>query len=217
MSFKLDWKKIIICFIAVFGMGFTLSFLIMCDMGTDPCTFMNKAVAAKVGLSFGTYQLIVNIVMLCIVFIFKRSLIGFGTVFNMVLIGYYADFFCWLWRKIIPASAFTDPLSRWIIFVLALLVFLISVAVYINMDMGVSPYDGLPIIIIEKLKADKSTIGKTVIRILWDGTALVVGMIAGNTPVIGHILMVLFLGPAISLVGKLISRGVRSGRTEKAE
>ncbi|MBR1675050.1 MAG: hypothetical protein IJ703_08840 [Eubacterium sp.] len=217
MSFKLDWKKIIICFIAVFGMGFTLSFLIMCDMGTDPCTFMNKAVAAKAGLSFGTYQLIVNIVMLCIVFIFKRSLIGFGTVFNMVLIGYYADFFCWLWRKIIPASAFTDPLSRWIIFLLALLVFLISVAVYINMDMGVSPYDGLPIIIIEKLKADKSTIGKTVIRILWDGTALVVGMIAGNIPVIGHILMVLFLGPAISLVGKLISRGVRSGRTEKAE
>ena len=206
MSFKLDWKKIIICFIAVFGMGFTLSFLILCDMGTDPCTFMNRAVAAKVGLSFGTYQLIVNIFMLCLVFIFKKKLIGFGTIFNMVLIGYYADFFCWVWRKIIPASAFTEPVSRWAIFMVALILFLISVAVYINQDMGVSPYDGLPIIITEKLKADKSMIGKTILRILWDGSALMIGVIAGNTPAIGHILMVLFLGPAISFVGKLINR-----------
>ena len=209
MSFKLDWKKIIICFIAVFGMGFTLSFLILCDMGTDPCTFMNRAVAAKVGLSFGTYQLIVNIVMLCLVFIFKKKLIGFGTIFNMVLIGYYADFFCWVWRKIIPASAFTEPVSRWTIFIVALILFLISVAVYINQDMGVSPYDGLPIIITEKLKADKSMIGKTILRILWDGSALMIGVIAGNTPAIGHILMVLFLGPAISFVGKLINRKQR--------
>lgn len=209
MSFKLDWKKIIICFIAVFGMGFTLSFLILCDMGTDPCTFMNRAVAAKVGLSFGTYQLIVNIVMLCLVFIFKKKLIGFGTIFNMVLIGYYADFFCWVWRKIIPASAFTEPVSRWAIFMVALILFLISVAVYINQDMGVSPYDGLPIIITEKLKADKSMIGKTILRILWDGSALMIGVIARNTPAIGHILMVLFLGPAISFVGKLINRKQR--------
>ena len=206
MSFKLDWKKIIICFIAVFGMGFTLSFLILCDMGTDPCTFMNRAVAVKVGLSFGTYQLIVNIFMLCLVFIFKKKLIGFGTIFNMVLIGYYADFFCWVWRKIIPASAFTEPVSRWAIFIVALILFLISVAIYINQDMGVSPYDGLPIIITEKLKADKSMIGKTILRILWDGSALMIGVIAGNTPAIGHILMVLFLGPAISFVGKLINR-----------
>ena len=206
MSFKLDWKKIIICFIAVFGMGFTLSFLILCDMGTDPCTFMNRAVAVKVGLSFGTYQLIVNIFMLCLVFIFKKKLIGFGTIFNMVLIGYYADFFCWVWRKIIPASAFTEPVSRWTIFIVALILFLISVAIYINQDMGVSPYDGLPIIITEKLKADKSMIGKTILRILWDGSALMIGVIAGNTPAIGHILMVLFLGPAISFVGKLINR-----------
>ena len=89
---------------------------------------------------------------------------------------------------------------------MALILFLISVAIYINQDMGVSPYDGLPIIITEKLKADKSMIGKTILRILWDGSALMIGVIAGNTPAIGHILMVLFLGPAISFVGKLINR-----------
>ena len=206
MSFKFDKKKIIICFIAVFGMGFFLSFLLMCKLGNDPCTFMNKSVSEKIGMSFGNYQLIVNIVMLCIVLIFNRKLIGFGTLFNMILIGYYADFFCWVWKKIIPASVFTTPVSRWIIFIISLICFIISVAVYINVEMGVSPYDALPLIITEKVKADRSPVSKAVLRILWDGSALAVGVIAGKTPVIGVILMTLFLGPVISLVGKLLKK-----------
>ena len=206
MNFKFDKKKILICFIAVFGMGFFLSILLMCKLGNDPCTFMNKSVSEKIGMSFGNYQLIVNIVMLCVVLIFNRKLIGFGTLFNMILIGYYADFFCWVWRKVIPASVFTTPLSRWIIFILSLLFFIISVAVYISVEMGVAPYDGIPLIITEKLKMDNSPVGKAVIRILWDGSAIVVGMIAGKIPVIGVILMTLFLGPVISLVGKLLKK-----------
>ena len=206
MNFKFDKKKILICFIAVFGMGFFLSILLMCKLGNDPCTFMNKSVSEKIGMSFGNYQLIVNIVMLCVVLIFNRKLIGFGTLFNMILIGYYADFFCWVWRKVIPASVFTTPLSRWIIFILSLIFFIISVAVYISVEMGVAPYDGIPLIITEKLKMDNSPVGKAVIRILWDGSAIVVGMIAGKIPVIGVILMTLFLGPVISLVGKLLKK-----------
>ena len=199
-------KRIIICFIAVFGMGFFLSLLLMCGLGTDPCTFMNRSVSEKIGMSFGNYQLIINIVMLCVVIIFKRTLIGFGTLFNMVLIGYYADFFCWVWRKLIPLSVFSEPLSRWAIFIVSLICFCISAAIYINVDMGVSPYDGIPIIITERLKADRSPVSKAAVRILWDGSAIVVGMLAGKTPVIGVVLMTLFLGPVISIVGKLIKR-----------
>ena len=138
--FRFQKKEVIVCFLAVFGMGFFLSFLILCNLGTDPATFMNRSGAARIGLSFGTWQLIVNAVMLAVVFAFKRSLIGFGTVFNMVLVGYYADFFDWLWGKCIPAKAFTAPVSRWAIFLVALLCFIISAAVYINADMGVAPY-----------------------------------------------------------------------------
>ena len=58
--FRFDKKKVLICFLAVLGMGFFLSFLILCDLGTDPATFMNRSGAARVGLSFGTWQLIVN-------------------------------------------------------------------------------------------------------------------------------------------------------------
>ncbi|MBR5667481.1 MAG: hypothetical protein IKW95_07340 [Lachnospiraceae bacterium] len=206
MSFRWKKKEVLICFLAVFGMGFFLSFLILCNLGTDPATFMNRSVADFIGMSFGNWQLIINIVMLSIVILLKRSLIGFGTVFNMVLIGYYADFFCWLFRKTIPAEAFTDPLPRWCIFGVTLFGFILSAAIYINADMGVSPYDGLPIILTEKITARAPKIPPMVIRIAWDGFAIAVGTVFGGTPIIGIILMALFLGPAITLVRKIGDR-----------
>ena len=191
MKFKLDIKRIIVCFLAVFGMGFFLSFLMLCGLGTDPCSFMNKAISLRIGLSFGNWQLIINAVMLVIVLFWDRSSLGFGTIFNMVLVGYYVDFFDWLWGKIIPAHYFTDTISKWAIFLVALFLFIISAAVYINSDMGVAPYDALP------------KIPRMLIRMAWDFSAILIGTLAGGIPVIGIILMAVFLGPVISLVGKL--------------
>ena len=41
------------------------------------------------------------------------------------------------------------------------------------------------------------------IRMAWDFSAILIGTLAGGIPVIGIILMAVFLGPVISLVGKL--------------
>lgn len=203
MKFKLDIKRIVVCFLAVFGMGFFLSFLMLCGLGTDPCSFMNKAISLRIGLSFGNWQLIINAVMLVIVLFWDRSSLGFGTIFNMVLVGYYVDFFDWLWGKIIPAHYFTDTVSKWAIFLVALLFFIISAAVYINSDMGVAPYDALPKIITEKVSARFPRFPRMLIRMAWDFSAILIGTLAGGIPVIGIILMAVFLGPVISLVGKL--------------
>lgn len=188
------------------GMGFFLSFLMLCGLGTDPCSFMNKAVSLRIGMLFGTWQLIINAVMLVIVLFWDRSSLGFGTVFNMVLVGYYVDFFDWVWGKIIPAHFFTDPVSRWLIFLTALFCFIISAAVYINSDMGVAPYDALPKIITEKVTGRFPKVPKMLIRMVWDFTAVAVGTLAGGRPVIGIILMAVFLGPVISLTGRLFFR-----------
>lgn len=203
MKFKFDIKRIIVCFLAVFGMGFFLSFLMLCGLGTDPCSFMNKAVSLRIGILFGTWQLIVNAVMLIIVIFWDRSSLGFGTIFNMVLVGYYVDFFDWVWGKTIPANVFTDPVTRWPVFLGSLLFFIISAAVYINSDMGVAPYDALPKIITDKVTSRFPKVPKMLIRMIWDFSAIAVGTLAGGKPVIGIILMAIFLGPAISLVGKL--------------
>ena len=203
MKFRLDIKRIIVCFLAVFGMGLFLSFLMLCGLGTDPCSFMNKAISLRIGMMFGTWQLIINAVMLVIVILWDRSSLGFGTIFNMVLVGYYVDFFDWLWGKTIPAHFFTDTVTKWPIFLGALLCFIISAAVYINSDMGVAPYDALPKIITEKVANRFPKFPKMLVRMAWDFSAILIGILAGGKPVVGIVLMAVFLGPAISLVGKL--------------
>ena len=84
--------------IGIFFMGFVLSFLIEVDMGTDPCSFMNVSISERLPISFGTWQLICNILLFIPQILWGRKYIGPGTVFNMVFIGYIADFFRWIFN-----------------------------------------------------------------------------------------------------------------------
>lgn len=203
---KIDKKRVLISFLGVTGMGFFLSFLVNCNLGTDPCTFMNRSISSRIGMGFGNWQLILNAFMFVIVLICKRSLIGFGTLFNMVLVGYYVDFFNWVWGKTLPSSVFIYAPTRWAIFLIALLLFMICASIYINADTGVAPYDGIPIILTEKITGLFPRIPKMLVRIMWDALAIVIGVLFGGVPIIGIILMALFLGPLISLVGKVLKK-----------
>lgn len=198
-------KRLIIMNIGVFFMGFFLSFLIMVDLGTDPCTFMNLNLSNFFGLSFGNWQLLLNSILFIVVILFGRKLIGFGTIANMVFIGYIADFFRWLWGRTIPQQCFTEFPSRAVIFALALMAFIFAVSLYINASMGVAPYDALPTIISERIL---KKVPFSIIRIAYDFLAILIGMLFGGTPNIGIILMALFLGPVITIVGRLLNKHV---------
>lgn len=184
-------------------MGFFLSFLIKVDLGTDPCTFMNLTLSNFFHLSFGNWQLLFNTLLFILVIIFGRHLIGFGTIANMVFIGYIADFFCWVWDKTIPSSFFTTFPQRAIIFLAALFAFIFSVSFYINANMGVAPYDALPQILSEKVL---KKVPFSIIRISWDSLAIIIGIVFKGTPNLGIVLMALFLGPIISMVGKMMNK-----------
>lgn len=198
-------KRLIVMLVGVFFMGFFLSFLIKVDLGTDPCTFMNLTISRKLGILFGTWQLALNAVLFIVVILFGKKCIGFGTIANMVFIGYIADFFGWLWDKTIPERYFTEFPSRAVIFALALFLFIIAVSFYINADMGVSPYDAMPQIISDRVF---KKVPYFIIRIVYDFLVIVIGILFGGTPNIGIILMALFLGPIISVVGKFLGKHV---------
>ena len=202
---KADKKRILLSFLGVFGMGFFLSFLVMCDLGTDPCTFMNRSISSFIGMRFGNWQLILNSIMFLIVLFLDRKLIGWGTLFNMVLVGYYVDFFTYVFAKALPNQLFVSAGSRWTIFLIALFCFMVSAAIYINADTGVAPYDGVPIILTDRITKLFPKVPKMAVRICWDGLAIVIGILFGGVPIVGIILMALFLGPLISLVGKKLT------------
>ncbi len=194
-------KRFLLMLLGVFGMGFFLSFLIETGYGSDTCTFMNLPLSARFGLSFGTWQLCLNIVMLIAVIALKPRLIGAGTIANMVFIGYISDFFRWVWAQLLPEGFFLMQPARAIVFVLALIPFILSIAIYMVADMGLSPFDALPVILCEKLGIRFSA-G----RILWDFAAILVGMLAGGRLNIGTFLLALGLGPMVGVVDRWIKK-----------
>ncbi len=198
-------KKFVLMLLGVFFMGFFLSFLINVNLGTDPCTFMNVTISERLHILFGTWQLLLNAVLIIIVIIFARNQIGPGTIANMVFIGYIADFFRWVWSKTIPDYVFTTWPYRGIVFALALIAFVIAASFYMNADMGVAPYDAMPIIISEKLL---KKIPFKFIRMGFDGSIVIIGILFGGRVEIATILMVFLLGPTITAVGRFVNRHI---------
>ena len=84
--------KIIMMLLGNLLMGIAVAILRMSRFGTDPFTCMNLGVSGFLNISFGTYQLLVNIIFFIFVLWKGRSCIGAGTIVNMAGIGYIADF-----------------------------------------------------------------------------------------------------------------------------
>lgn len=193
-------KRFTTMMFGIFFMGFFLSFLIDVNLGTDPCTFMNVTVSEKLHILFGTWQLLLNSVLFIFVVLFDRHQIGPGTIANMVFIGYISDFFRWLWKRTIPEYVFKEWPYRAVIFIVALLCFVVAASLYMNADMGVSPYDAIPNILSARVLKN---VPFKFIRIGYDGAVLLVGALLGGRIEICTILMVFLLGPTITAVGGL--------------
>lgn len=198
-------RTVNICIVEIFT-GFFLSFLIEVNYGTDPCTFLNLNLSARTGISFGSCQVLVNVILFVLVIALTRfQYMGVGTLANMFLIGYSSDFFRWLWGTTLRDDFFTSYPERIIFFIVGLIGFILCCAVYMNFGMGMVPYDATPCIIQNHLKK----IPPTLIRMCWDFGMIGIGCLLGGTPPLGTIILAVALGPTISSVGKLMKKSPR--------
>ena len=186
--------------LGILFIGLCVSFLRLSGFGVDPFSAMNLGISGFIGSSFGTWQLLMNAVILVIVFFQARHCIGAGTIINMIFVGYIADFVCWLVQDVVQIEM-SLPL-RIIALVLAQLMASMGVALYMVADMGIAPYDSVAIII-EKLTHQKIPFHKA--RVLSDVVVVIVGIAfasasgAGIWAVagIGTVINACFNGPLI--------------------
>ena len=146
INMKINWKslyqkehfvkRLITVIVAVIVMGFALSWLVLVDMGTDPCTLMNLTISSRLGISLGNWQALFNSILFIIVIWKGREHIGFGTLANMFLVGYSLDFFSWLWRQTGVDTYFASNVVRYAVFLPALIIFIIAAAVYMFCTSG---------------------------------------------------------------------------------
>ncbi|WP_461255555.1 YczE/YyaS/YitT family protein [Treponema sp. R80B11-R83G3] len=192
--------RIIFAIIGITILAMGLSFMRYAVLGVDPITCLNIGIAKQVGLSFGTWQLIMCFILLIGVFIFDRGKIGFGTIYILVASGYTSDFFLWLITKI-PLLETFSLVIRVIVFTLGLITVYFGSAVYIETNMGLSPYDAIAIIISEKIKRQNWF---RWIRIGTDALCVIGGILTKSDVGIGTLVSVLIGGPLIAFYRKLL-------------
>ena len=90
---NINWKHVLIMCIGNVFMGMGIGIFKLAGLGTDPFSGMNMAVADMIGMTYGNFQLIVNIVLLIIEIAFGRRFLGIGTVVNAVCLAYITTFF----------------------------------------------------------------------------------------------------------------------------
>ena len=158
--------------LGIFLIGVCVGSFRLSAFGVDAFTCMNLGISGFVGLSFGTWQLMVNAVLLVIIFFRKRSCIGPGTIVNMVGVGYMADFICWMVQDVAKLEM-TLPL-RLVALALGMVLAGLGVAFYMVADLGIAPYDAVGVLIEEgtggALHYDRA-------RVISDVTAVLIGVV----------------------------------------
>ena len=193
-------KRLAMMLTGILFIGICVGSFRLSAFGVDAFTCMNLGISGFIHMSFGTWQLIMNAVILVVIFFTVRRCIGLGTIVHMVCVVYLADFLCWLFQDILTIALML-PL-RLAALLIGMLFAGMGVALYMVADMGIAPYDAVGIIIEElthnKLKYDKA-------RVISDVAVVIIGvafclMSHGNLGLIigiGTVCNALFNGPLI--------------------
>lgn len=186
---------------AVIAMGFALSWLVLVDLGTDPCTSLNLAISKKLGMSLGNWQALFNSILFIFVILWGRENIGFGTLANMFLVGYSLDFFSFLWSRVLPEGLFDSMAVRIAVLFPALFLFVVAAAVYMDVELGTAPYDAICFLISKKIPK----VSFRIVRICYDMLVIILALLLGGKVGIVTVLMALTLGPVITYISKKIN------------
>ena len=207
-------KRCVLSVLYIIIMGFGISLFSVSGFGVDPFTSMNMNISSTLGISYGTYQLIVNaVIILFVVIVAHRGLIGVGTLFNMVGVGYSCELFEGLIRPLL--SDYLDSAAvRICLLIAGIVVLCFSCSLFFTSNVGVGPYDSLGFML-----SNKTKIPYKWVRVFTDVTVITIGLvvsgglkglISGDFSQIknigvGTVITAFMMGPLVNFFSKHVS------------
>lgn len=184
----------------ILGLGVTLANI--GSLGIDPFNGMCMSVSHVLHFPYAPFVLIFDLLLFIGEAIFGKRYVFFGTFVNWFLFSYIVTFFSWLYEKL--GFAFPTAFVPKLLFLIAgLLCMGLGLAMYQHADLGVAPYDSIPLILHDRFPRIPFFVG----RVSIDALMLVIILLVGN-PVnkigIGTVLTAFGLGPIISMFTVLL-------------
>lgn len=177
--------------VGLFLFAFGIVLLLESGLGLSPWDVLAQGISGKTGLSFGTANIAIAVVVLVVAWALGAR-IGPGTVANAVLIGLFVDWLVAL--DTIDALSDTSLAIRVALMVVGIVIIGIGTAFYVGAGMGAGPRDSLMLV-----TSRRSGVRIGVTRATIEVAVTVVGFALGGTVGIGTLAFAFGIGPAVEL------------------
>lgn len=188
------WARFLQLMVGLVLYGVSQALLVRSGLGLDPWDVFHQGLAARTGLTIGTWVIVIGVVVL-VLWIPLRQRPGIGTVCNALVLGLFLD----TALTLIP-QAHALPI-RWLLLVAGIVLCGVATGLYIGAAMGPGPRDGLMVGLANRGHSVR------VVRTAIELTVLVVGFLLGGTVGIGTALFAVAIGPIAHLTIPAFARG----------
>lgn len=188
------FRKLVILLVGFVILALASVFIYQANIGLGPWDALHDGIDKRTFLSYGQASILVGLIILIFDFLAKERL-GFGTLFNIFVIGWLIDAF--LAAGIVPRMS--GALLPGILYAfIGMTLLAVGVWIYVSAALGAGPRDSLMVILTRKTKL---SVG--VCRAIAEASALVLGWLLGGQIGVGTVIMALLGGPLMQLVFKL--------------
>lgn len=196
-------RRIITMLLSVIVMGGGVSLFVLGDMGADPFSTINLGISSRLGMGFGAWQALFNAALLVLVLFLDRSMLGLGTIGNMLLVGFSADLFGSLWAMLLPEDMVFPIWARLLLTLGGVAMQIVGCSFYVTSSLGMAPYDCISYIVPNKTK-----IPFRWWRIFTDFLCVGVGFLCGASVGLGTLIMAFGTGPLLPWCNKHLAAPV---------
>lgn len=168
-------------------------------LGLAPWDVFHQGLAKTFNITIGQATIIVSVIIVLVNSILRER-IGWGTLSNMLLIGFFMDIL--MKNNLVPA--FNNIILRTAMMLIGMFILGVASCIYLGVRLGAGPRDGLMIALTKKT-------GKSVrtIRTFIEVSVLIIGFILGGSVGVGTIIMAVLVGFFIQFVFKIFKFDVK--------
>lgn len=180
----------------LFALGIVLQ--LQSELGLSPWDVLNQGVSELTGLSFGTANVVVALVVLLTAWALGAR-IGIGTVANAILIGVFIDALTAL--DFVESLAGHGLAARVALLVAGIVAVALGSGFYIGANLGAGPRDSLMLV-----GARRTGIRIGGVRAVLEVGAAAAGFALGGTVGVGTVAFAFAIGPAVEAAFRLLVR-----------
>ena len=184
-------KKILILMLGLTSIGFGGSLFILSNIGSNPFNVFMQGLSNVGGLTVGQFHIIVSFISVIIIFFLDRQYIRIGTLLAVVTLGAIIDLSIYFLEPIFSLNL--HYVVKFISMMTGSIFIAFGIAVAYCAKIGMVPNDALPVIISNKISLPFKWV-----RIGYDLTAVLLGVMMDGVFGVGTVFCVLVTGPLIT-------------------